>query len=119
LSDDEAGKQTSEEEAAEGEETRGFVDRHLGIFFRESTLWPVTIVVAMSAGSFLAAMILLALVDRSLPAMGALLIVTGMRIDGLQREIRPTGFGTLSGLIVGLWAVGGALAFVAHHYGVF
>ena len=88
------------------------IDRHLAIFVEESSLWPVTlaVVLALTAGG--AGLILLAVGDRNIFAVAALLILLWMSVDFLVRRRR---FGAVGGFIVALWVLSilGAVAFLA------
>ncbi len=90
----------------------------LGTLFAESTLWPLLIVIHGSLGSFGAALLVLALADRNVFAIAALVLLAGMTVDIVVRSrSRPTlrNGARLLGL---LWGVAAGLAGLAHWAGL-
>ncbi|MEZ4332972.1 MAG: hypothetical protein R3F35_14520 [Myxococcota bacterium] len=66
------------------------VDRVIGSFLRESSLWPVLVVLLGSGGAFAAALMVLAFVDRNPFAAAALVLIFGVTVDvGHRAWTRP------------------------------
>lgn len=82
------------------------VDRMIGAFLRESSLWPVLVVILGSGGAFTAALLVLAFVDRNPFAAAALILIFGMTVDVCHRaRTRPSHRN--GALLLGLlWATG-------------
>ena len=96
------------------------VERWLAPYFRDSTLWPVLAVVAASAVTGLASVLLLAAVDRNLAAMAALIALVWMSVDVTRRERRARGRTGLAGrALLALWALSLAAALAARRVGLF
>jgi Ni/Fe-hydrogenase subunit HybB-like protein len=97
-----------------------FVERWIAPFLREPMLWPVAIVVVAHAVAFLAPVLLLALRDRRLAALGALtglLVLSGAAVRSeLARLHRP---GVVCGLLGATWALSVVAAITAHRTGIF
>lgn len=98
--------QPGDREPSDASERVG-LERHLAHFVEESTLWPVTLALVLALATGGAALLVLALGDRNLFAIAALLIVLWMSVDVLVRRRR---FGLLGGVIVTLWLLSGAAA---------
>ena len=95
-------------------------DRWIEPYFRDSTLWPVLIVAAAILATLVAAVLLLAVVDRHLYAMAALLVLAWMSGDALLRQVRAQRrVGLVGGCILGVWALGAAAAIAARLAGIF
>ncbi len=92
------------------------LERHLAVFVEESSLWPVLLVAVLSLTTVGAALLTLALADRNLFAIGALLILLWLSVDILVRRRR---FGLAGGFIVALWALSGLAALGFHGLGLF
>lgn len=105
-----------EEHEPDEERERVGIDRHLAIFVEDSALWPVMLaaVLAFTAGG--AALMLLAVAERNLFAVAALLILLWMSVDFLVRRRR---FGAIGGFIVALWVLSGIAAFAFVAFGLF
>jgi hypothetical protein len=86
------------------------VDDLIGSFMRETSLWPVLVVILGSGGAFAAALMVLAFVDHNPFAAAALILTFGMTVDVCQRaRTRPTYRN--GALLLGLlWATGFAFA---------
>ena len=95
---------------------RGGVDRHLAVILGESTLWPVLVAAFLIFATGGAALFLLALGDRNLFAVAALLVLVWMSVDVLVRRRR---FGLLGGFIVTFWLLSGLAAGVFLAFGLF
>jgi hypothetical protein len=88
-------------------------DRWIEPYFRDSTLWPVLAVVCAVLATLVATVLLLAVVERSLPALAALLALAWMSADATLRQLRARRrLGLAGGTILAVWALG-ALAAVA------
>ena len=87
---------------------------------REPLLWPVAFVIVAHAVAFLAPVLLLALRDRRIAALGALagiLVLSGSAARAeLTRLHRP---GVVCGLLAATWVLAVAAAVVAHRTGIF
>lgn len=90
----------------------------LGLLARESTLWPLLIVMLASLGAFGAAMLVLAFVDRNLFAAAALVLVLGMTLDLAWRSRTRPGLRNLARAAGLLWGVAIALAGLAVYFGL-
>jgi len=97
-----------------------WVERFVLVFVRESTLWPVMLVLVGHAAAFLGMAMLLGLRDRRLPALLLLALLMVGTLQAVRIEVagerRP---GALTGLLAGIWVSSAGLAWIAHHYGVF
>ena len=97
-----------------------WAERWLLPFVRDSTLWPVLLVVIAHAAAFLAPALLLALRDRRIPAQAALLLLAAFTVDSVWRELRRRGrVGALNGVVLCTWLLSVVLAVVADRYGIF
>lgn len=93
-------------------------DEILGTLFEETSLWPLLTVVLGCLGSFGAAMIVLSIVDRSLFAIAALVLVAGMTID-LSVRARRGGVNRNIAKLLGLfWLASAILAGIAFATGI-
>lgn len=86
------------------------VDRILGSFLHESSLWPVLVVILGSGGAFTAALMVLAVVDRNPFAAAALLLIFGLSVDVFLRARTRPRYRNGALLLGLLWAAGFALA---------
>jgi hypothetical protein len=95
------------------------LDRWIEPYFRDSTLWPVLAVAAAIAVTLVATLLVLAVVDRNLYAMGALLALGWMSADAAWRDFGARRrVGLVSGAILAVWALGAAAAFAARRSGL-
>ena len=78
-------------------------DELLGSFLEEASLWPVLLVAIGSGGAFLAAALILAIVDRNPFAIAALVLVLGMTADIVLRARREAGSRNIAKLIGLIW----------------
>jgi hypothetical protein len=106
-----------------GDGARGYdpwVERWILPFVYESTLWPILVVLIGHAAAFLTAALLLALRDRRLGALAAVLGLLFLSARVVHYEWacrrRPA---ALSGVVLATWMLSGVLAVVADRYGVF
>ena len=97
----------------EGEAFDRAVDRHLAIFYRDSTLWPVLVVVVGAVGTLGASMLVLAVRERNPYSLVALAVLGWVSVDVVWRDLRERRFGVASRAIVFLWCVAAAVALVA------
>lgn len=105
-----------EPEEAETPPERTGIDRHLAVFVEEPTLWPVTLALVLAFTTAGAALMLLAVTDRNLFALAALLILLWMSVDVIVRRRR---FGPLVGLLLTLWLLSGCAACAFVYFGLF
>ncbi len=97
-------------------ESTGF-ERHLAIFFHDSTLWPVLIVASAAFVSLIGAALFFAVAERNLFAMGAvaiLLVVSGDIFVRSWRDGRP---GLAGWTLLVLWAAAFGAAFAVGQLG--
>jgi hypothetical protein len=95
------------------------LDRWIEPYFRDSTLWPVLVVAAAIAVTLVAALLVLAVVDRNLYGMGALLALGWSSADATWRDLRARRrIGLVSGAILVVWALGAAAALAARRSGL-
>ncbi len=97
-----------------------WVEGFVLVFVRESTLWPVLLVLVGHAAAFLGMAMLLGLRDRRISALLLLALLAVGSLRAAAAEIsalrRP---GALTGLLAGVWVTSAGLAWLAHHHGVF
>lgn len=98
---------------------RSWVDRYILVFVRESTLWPVAMVVIGHAVAFLGPLMLWSVRDGQSLATGTLVFLVLSSLAAMGWELRRSGLGALNGLLVSTWALSVAGALVADHYGFF
>jgi hypothetical protein len=94
------------------------VDQIIGSFLKETSLWPVLIVVLGSAGAFGAALLILVGVDRNPFAAVALLLIVGMTVDVVVRARRERLYRNLARLVGLIWSVAIVLTGVAIWSGI-
>ena len=95
-------------------------DRWIEPYFRDPSLWPVLAVAIAILITLVAAVLLLAVVDRNPPAMGALLLLAWMSGDATLRQLRARRrLGLLGGLVLSVWALGALAALAARAAGIF
>lgn len=95
------------------------VDRHIAVFYRDSTLWPVLVVAIAAALSLGGAAMLFAVRERSPYALAALALLAWMSVDAVWRDLAHRRFGVASRAIVGLWLGAAGAAWLAAHLGIF
>jgi hypothetical protein len=94
-------------------------ERWIEPYFRDSTLWPVLAVATAIAVTLLAMVLVLAIADRNLAAMAALLALGWMSADATRRELRSRArLGVVGGSILVIWALGAAAAIAARRAGI-
>ncbi len=94
------------------------VDQIIGTFMKESSLWPVLIVMLGTAGALGGAILVLAGVDHSPFAAAALILLLGMTVDVAFRSRRNVGLRNLARLVGLIWLVAAAFAGLAVWSGV-
>jgi hypothetical protein len=110
---------TGSPDAPDGHVAEG-LERWIAPYFHDSTLWPVLAVAAAIGVTGLAALLLLAALDRNLYAQAALLAVAWMSADAVLRERRARRRLGLAGRsILALWALAAAAALAAWRWGLF
>ena len=87
-----------------------FFARMARAFVEEPTLWPVLAVVALTASTFVAALVVLAIQDRSFPAVAALLGVAFLAVEGVRAARRRGRGGVALGLALAVAAVAAGAA---------
>lgn len=95
------------------------VDRHLAIFYRDSTLWPVLVVAVAALVTVGASMLVFAVRERSPYALAALVLLGWVSVDAVYRDLRQRRFGVASRAVVGLWGAAAAAAVLASRLGFF
>ena len=108
----------SNEDEDRGPEDLPAPDEIIGTLFQETSLWPLLIVVLGCLGSFGAAMIVLALIDRNLFAIAALVLIGGMTIDLGIRAWRGSTNRNIAKLLVLFWMTAAGLAGIAFATGI-
>jgi len=94
-------------------------ERWIEPYFRDSTLWPVLAVAAAILITLLAMVLVLAVADRNLAAMAALLALGWMSADLTLRELRSRRRpGLVGASILVVWVLGIAAAIAARHSGI-
>jgi len=94
-------------------------ERQADEVLRESTLWPLWIVLMGHAVAFLAPVFVFALRDRGIPSLAALAILlvgTGARVRG-DLTARG-GVGLLTRILLATWVVAAAVAWGGARWGV-
>ena len=102
------------------EENQSWVDRFVLVFLRESSLWPILFVIVGHIVVFAAPVLILAVRERRVSAMAALLLLGVMSFNIVRfdvgREGRPA---SLSKLVAITWAIVFAVAWISHRTGIF
>jgi len=101
--------QTSADDNGSEEPRSGRLDP----LFYDSTLWPLLFVGVVTLATFGAALVSLAVVDRSLPAMGAVALLFGVTLVACDGERRKRGLTPALWLVAVVWglSVAGAFAY--------
>ncbi len=95
-------------------------ERWIEPFFAESTLWPVTLVLILSLVTFGAGLLLLALEGGNVFAIVGVLLLAGMSVESVVRDLRKGGGARrVSQLVVTFWVLSGLLAGLAAWTGIF
>jgi hypothetical protein len=95
-------------------------ERWIEPYFRDSALWPVLVVAATILVTLLASVLVLAVADRNLAALAALLALGWMSVDATLREVRSRRrLGRVGGAILAVWVLGAAAAVAARWSGIF
>lgn len=79
-------------------------------FVDEPTLWPVLAVVLLTAATFVAALLVLAIEDRSVPAMGALAGVAFLGVEAVRTARTAGRMAVVGGLLVAVLSAGAVAA---------
>jgi hypothetical protein len=96
------------------------VEQWIEPYFRDSSLWPVLVVMAAILVTLVATLLLLAVGDRNLAAMAALLALGWMSVDATLRQLRSRGrLGLVGGSILAIWGLGIGAAIAARQSGLF
>ena len=85
-----------------------FFERMASAFIDEPTMWPVLAVVTLTVSTLLAALVVLAIQDRSLSAMAALAGVAFLAVEGARAARRRGRLAVVGGLIGTVVALAGA-----------
>ena len=100
-------------------EQRHWVDRYILVFVRESTLWPVALVVIGHAVAFLAPLMRWSVRDGERASTVTLVVLVVLSLAAMGWELRRRGLGALAALLGSTWALSVAGAVVADRYGFF
>ncbi len=109
---------TRDAEPSEGPEERR-VERFIRPYFTDSTLWPVLFVLVGALSTLGASVLLLAVEGRNVFALAALAILLLGSADAVFHDLRRRRIGLAAGAVLGLWALSGAIAFAAVHWGLY
>jgi len=94
-------------------------ERWIEPYFRDSSLWPVLVVAAAIVVTLVATILVLAVGDRNLAAMAALLAFAWMSADATWRELRSRRrLGLVGAAILAVWVLGAAAAVAARTSGI-
>jgi hypothetical protein len=94
-----------------------WIDRYLLPAIRESTLFPLLLVVIGHVVAFIAPALLFAVRDRSFGAMLALVVIAFFTVQCIRFEVRRHGRpDVLSAIFVGTWLASAATAWACDHY---
>ena len=94
-------------------------ERWIEPYFRDSALWPVLAVAVAILITLLATVLVLAVADRNLAAMAALLALGWMSADATLRELRSRRrLGLVGAAVLVVWALGAAAALAARRSGI-
>ena len=89
-------------------------------FVEDPLLWPVLLVVIGHAVALVTPVLLLAVRDRRIPAMGALALLVGLSVSVVSGDLRRRGRPAAPSVFVLVtWALSGAAAVAAHRYALF
>ena len=111
---------TEPDHAAEGEEeAEDRASRVLRTFFGEPMLWPVGLVLFLSASSFGAMVLVYAIRLRGIAAGMALLVLIFMTVYRLDPDIRARKLRPSSAVLLAFWAGSAAVGFVLNSMGAF
>ena len=94
------------------------VDRWLLVFVRESTLWPVLLVLVGHAVALVAPLLLWAGRDGESGPAWTLGLLALPCAYGIAWELKSRGPGALTGLILSTWGLSVAAAIAADRYGL-
>jgi hypothetical protein len=111
--DDFSGDERALSSEREDEDDFPSVDQVIGTFLKESSLWPVLIVLLGAAGAFGGAMLVLVGVDHNPFAAAAVVLLLGMTADLVVRSRRNPGLRNLARLIGLIWLVAAGFAGLA------
>ena len=97
-----------------------FAERWIAPFVREPLLWPVAFVIIAHAVAFLAPVLLLALRDRRISALGALTGILVLSGAAVRAEVtRQRRAGMVCALLAVTWACAVLAAIAADRTGIF
>jgi hypothetical protein len=117
MVDQDTREPAPDEQQAGGSDTKlSAFDRYLLPCLKESTLWPVVIVLIAHAAAFLLPAILFSFRDRSPPAMLAIAVLFGLSLRACGSDWRRRKFGPLSGLLLAIWLLAAAAAYFANKW---
>lgn len=108
------------ERQPEGEtEEQSGAGRWLRPYFEDSALWPILLVALTIFVSFGAALLVLGVVERRVPALAALAVLLVLSVDLVQRELRSRGFGLVTGSVLVFWGLSALAAFLLQRSALF
>lgn len=94
-----------------------WIDRYVYPAVRESTLFPLLLVVIGHVVAFIAPALLFAVRDRSFASMIALFGITVLSVQCVRFEVARSGRpDVLSWILLATWLVSGATAWACDHY---
>ena len=96
----------------------GRIDELLRPFLTDSMLWPLSLVVVVTIGTF-GAYLLVRVAERNVFSIAALVILGWMSFDGVRGSMRGGRPGPLAILILALWVVSAAGAVAGFRLGLF
>ena len=100
----------------ESEDPQG-VDLWVMPYIRDSSLWPVLIVLIVHVVAFIAPLLLYAVRDQRIGPIIAMFFIAGMTLRGFRWEIRTRNeFGAISWLIVVSWIASFVAAYFADRH---
>jgi hypothetical protein len=95
-----------------------WLDEHLGMYLRDSSLWPVAIAGFSIAVTLGAALLAASVLTRNPLLWGAVGILALLSLDVLQRELRSRRrLGVASRALLLLWLTSAAAAALARYFG--
>ncbi len=95
------------------------VDRHLAIFYRDPTLWPVLVAAIGAVLTLGASTLVFAVRERRPYALAALVVLAWVSADAVYRDLSRRRFGVASRVVVGLWVAAAGAAVLAARLGLF
>jgi len=102
------------------DEGRDRVDRFVLVFVRESTLWPILIVIVGHMVVFIAPVMLIAARELRPSALVAMAVLVWLSVNLVRYDRRRAGrLSQLTALALVVWTLSVVTAVAAHWYGIF